>query len=71
MNTPAWNDSNWIMLKESPPKDNEEVFLKCEYMMQQYITLGKMTEGGKHRLSSKVDEDLFFRSKIIGWKPVN
>jgi len=65
---PMWNDDNWIELKENQPKDEEEVYLKCEYMMFQYITLGKLKNG--HRLSAECDLDMFFRSKILAWKSV-
>lgn len=70
MNTPKWNDSDWISLSEMKPVNGKEVYLKCEYMFTHYITKGSMSGHGKYRESSDVDPDLFFRSKIIAWKPI-
>ena len=69
--TPNLDDNDWVLLNENPPKNGEEVYLKCEYMMFQYITKGIMSGNGKYRESSNVDADLFFRSKIVGWKSIH
>lgn len=68
---PSLNDNDWLSINETPPKNGEQVYLKCEYMMTQYITKGSMSGDGKYRESSDVDADLFFRSRIVGWKSIH
>ena len=58
----------WIDINKEPPPENVLVFLKCKYI-DEYITIGKIING--QRGTALVSSDIFNRSAILAWKPLN
>lgn len=61
-------DIDWRDIKDCP--SFTDVYLKCKLIRNILVCVGQlnMIEGCK--VKSDVDPDIFFRSKIIGWKPI-
>ena len=62
-------ESGWISLNDKRPKDYTNVYLRCNYMMDDFVTIGQIA--GDSRISSDCDPDIFFRSAILSWKPLD
>ena len=58
----------WIDINKEPPPENVLVFLKCKYI-DEYITIGNIING--QRGTALVSSDIFNRSAILAWKPLN
>lgn len=61
-------ETGWISVKENPPKDYKNVYLRCKIMMDEYVVIGQIA--GNIRIESDGDPDIFFRSAILFWKPL-
>lgn len=58
----------WIDINKEAPPENVLVFLKCKYI-DEYITIGNIING--QRGTALVSSDIFNRSAILAWKPLN
>lgn len=58
----------WIDINKELPSENMLVFLKCKYI-DEYITIGNIING--QRGTALVSSDIFNRSAILAWKPLN
>lgn len=59
----------WIPYSERHPDDYTDVMLLCQYMMCEYEVIGQLAYD--ERIKSDVDPDLFFRSAVKAWRPLN
>lgn len=59
---------DWIDINKESPPENMLVFLKCKYI-DEYITIGNIING--QRGTALVSSDIFNRSAILAWKPLN
>lgn len=62
-------EDGWISVKDNPPKNYTDVYLRCKLMMDEFVVIGQIANG--KRVKSDVDPDLFFRAAILYWKPVD
>jgi len=61
-------EDGWISVKENPPKDFKDVYLRCKLMMDEFVVIGQIV--GDMRVKSDGDPDIFFRSAVLSWKPL-
>lgn len=61
-------EDGWISVKENPPKDYIDVYLRCSLMMDEFVVIGQLADG--KRIKSDGDPDAFYRSAILFWKPL-
>ena len=62
------NDTDWRDTKICP--SFTDVYLKCSIMIDEFVCIGQLDMENGSRVKSDADPDVFFRSKICGWKPV-
>lgn len=62
-------EDGWISTRENPPKDFEDVYLRCRLMMDEFVVIGQIA--GDRRIKSDGDPNAFFRSAVLFWKPLN
>lgn len=62
-------EDGWISIKDNPPKDYTDVYLRCRLMMDEFVVIGQI--GDNSRIQSDGDPEAFFRSAILFWKPLN
>lgn len=62
-------EDNWNPINTAP--SYADIYLRCQLMMDEYICIGQVNTERMSRVKSNVDPDVFFRSKVLGWKPLN
>lgn len=63
------NENGWLDINTAP--SHTDIYLKCSYMMDNYVCVGQVDTKLKSRIKSNIDADIFFRSGILGWKPID
>lgn len=61
-------EDGWISVKDNPPKNYTDVYLRCSLMMDEFVVIGQIADG--KRIKSDGDPDAFYRSAILFWKPL-
>lgn len=66
---PEYLKDDWTNISDCLPPEDTWVFLKCSYMMYDYITIGTISNG--NRGETICDKDIFYRSAVLAWKPLS
>ena len=60
------NNTDWRTMDTCP--EYTDVYLKCNLMIDDFVVIGQVGNGA--RIKSDGDPDVFFRSAILFWKPL-